>query len=248
MVDHVNNTGVQSAASGVHSQGIYEESSYQNGPVGSLLELADGRRFRYARFAAAAAAGLLIAPDESAGALVETDGSMTAAAIGDTQVTVTATALDSVTKDQFAGAYMHITDDAGEGYQYRISGNSADGGSDNVVFDLYDGLVVAVTTASDCAIVANRWNGVVSATATDYNVSGVTARVMSSGYYGWVQTTGMAIILADGTIAVGDNLTLSDGVAGAIQLKDAETESLIGAAAYAPDTTGHCGVRLYGLE
>ena len=71
---------------------------------------------------------------------------------------------------------------------------------------------------------------------------------MSSGYYGWVQTTGMAIILADGTIAVGDNLTLSDGVAGAIQLKDAETESLIGAAAYAPDTTGHCGVRLYGLE
>tara|TARA_R110000824_G_scaffold53767_4_gene148528 strand:- start:1998 stop:2744 length:747 start_codon:yes stop_codon:yes gene_type:complete len=248
MVDHINNNAVQSAASGI-TQGIYEESSSQKGPVGTLLELEDGRRFRYARFAAAAAAGILVAPDESATALAETDNVMTAAAIGATSVLITTAALDSAVADQFAGCYLNITDDAGEGYQYRIKGNNADQGSDDVTFELFDGLVVAVSTASDCAILANRWNGVVGATAaTDFNVSGVTARVMQSGFFGWVQTTGLALILADGSIAVGDNLTLSDGVAGAIQLKDAETEALIGAAAYAPDTTGHCGVRLYGLE
>jgi hypothetical protein len=54
--------------------------------------------------------------------------------------------------------------------------------------------------------------------------------------------------LADGTIAVGDNLTLSDGVAGAVQLKDAEIEPLVGTALFVPVDTAHLGVRLYGLE
>ena len=83
---------------------------------------------------------------------------------------------------------------------------------------------------------------------TDYIISGVTTRVMQAEYYGWVQTTGVCTILADGSIAIGDNLTLSDGVAGAVQLKDAETEPLVGQALFAPDNTGHVGVRLYGLE
>jgi hypothetical protein len=53
--------------------------------------------------------------------------------------------------------------------------------------------------------------------------------------------------LADGSIAIGDNLTLSDGVAGAVQLKDAETEPLVGFATFAPDNTGHVGVAIQGL-
>ena len=152
--------------------------------------------------------------------------------------------------DQYSGALLQITDDAGEGHQYRIKSNSATGATTSGKVDiyLYDGIKVALTTASDIAIVGELWSKVVGATAaTDYVISGVTTMAMTSGYYGWFQTAGVATILADGTIAIGDNLTLSDGVAGAVQLKDAETEPLVGFAAYAPDDTGHVGVVLQGL-
>ena len=248
MVDFVNSGTIQGPSSGV-SQGLYEESSTQQGDVGAMRELADGRRFRYAYFASATAAGLLVSQDVSATAVVETDNIATAADAGATKVTLTDSGtLGSATADQYAGGYLHTTDDAGEGYTYRIRGNTA-ASSNAVDFTLYDGLVIAVTTATDVAITGSLYGNVHGATAgTDYIISGVTTRVMQAEYYGWVQTTGVCTILADGSIAIGDNLTLSDGVAGAVQLKDAETEPLVGQALFAPDNTGHVRVRLYGLE
>ena len=248
MVDMVGSGHMQAPSDGV-SQGLYDESSTQQGNIGALRELPDGRRFRYAYFEAATAAGLLVSQDVSATAVVETDNIATAAAIGAVTVTLTDSGtLGSATANQYAGAYLHTTDDAGEGYTYRIIGNTA-ASSDAVDFSLYDPLVIAVTTATDVAITGGLWYKVRGATHdTDYLISGVTNRVMQASYYGWVQTTGVCTILADGTPAIGDNLTLSDGVAGAVQLKDAETEPLVGQATFAPDTGGHVGVRLYGLE
>jgi hypothetical protein len=225
-------------------QGIYEESSYAKFDLGEKLELIDGRVFRYGYFGSAVAAGVLVSQDVSATAVVEIDGKATAAAIGATEVTLTDSGtLGSATANQYAGGYLHITDDAGEGYQYRIKSNTA-ASSDAVTFTLYDGLVVAVTTATDVAITGSLYNGLIIASPTDYIVSGATPRSFTSGYYGWVQTDGVATILADGVIAAGNNLTLSDGVNGAVQAKDAETEPLIGFATFAPDDTGHVGVKL----
>ena len=203
-------------------QGIYEESSYAKFDLGEKLELIDGRVFRYGYFGSAVAAGVLVSQDVSATAVVETNNIATAAAIGATEVTLTDSGtLGSATANQYAGGYLHTTDDAGEGYQYRIKSNTA-ASSNAVTFTLYDSL----------------------ASPTDYIVSGTTPRSFTSGYYGWVQTDGVATILADGTIAAGNNLTLSDGVNGAVQAKDAETEPLIGFATFAPDDTGHVGVKL----
>ena len=252
MVDIVGSGHIQGPSDGV-GQGLYEESSVQLGRVGALRELNDGRRFRYAYFASATNAGLLVSQDVSATAVVETDNIATAAAIGATQVILTDSGtLGSATADQYAGGYLHTTDDAGEGYTYRIMGNTAPS-SNAVNFSLYDPLVIALTTASDVAITGSLWYNVCAAgykdsAFTDYIVSGVTNRVMQANYYGWVQTMGVCTILSDGTPAIGDNLTLSDGVAGAVQIKDAETEPLIGQALFASDNTGHVGVRLYGLE
>ena len=159
--------------------------------------------------------------------------------------------LGAGTANQFQGGYLHITDDAGEGHQYRIKSNTARGAtsSGNVGFTLYDPLVVALDASStDIAITGNLWYNVVGATAgTDYIVSGVTPISFTPNYYGWFQTAGIATILSDTAIAIGDNLTLSDGVTGAVQLKDAETEPLIGYAAFAPDDSGHVAVILQGL-
>jgi len=71
---------------------------------------------------------------------------------------------------------------------------------------------------------------------------------VTANYYAWVQTRGIATVLSDGAVAIGVNLTLSDGVAGAVQLKDAETEPLVGYACFASDDTGFVGVKLYGLD
>ena len=234
-------------------QSIYEESSYAKFAIGEKLELADGRVFRYGYTAAAVAAGLLVSQDLSATALVESDGIVIAAAgdyspvAGSSQLQIT---LASVTLNQYQGGYLQITDDDGEGHQYRIKSNSATGATTSGKVDivLFDNIKVTITTDSDIAIVGNLWNNVVGATAgTDYMVAGVTPIAFTTNYYGWFQTAGVATILADGTIAIGQNLTLSDGVAVAVHTKDAETEPLGGYAAYAPDNTGHVGVVIQGL-
>lgn len=234
-------------------QGIYAESSTPKFPIGEKLEFADGRCFRYGYTAAAVNAGLLVSQDLSATALVESDDIVIAAsgdyspAAGSSKVQIT---LASISANDYAGALLQITDDDGEGIQYRIKSNSATGAttSGKVDIELFDPIKVALTTSSDIAIVGSLWYNVRGATAgTDYLVSAVTPIAFTANYYGWFQTAGIALILADGTIAIGDNLTLSDGVTGAVQLKDAETEPLIGLACYAPDNTGHVGVALQGL-
>jgi hypothetical protein len=234
-------------------QGIYTESSTAKFAIGEKLDFADGRVFRYGYTAAAVNAGLLVSQDLSATALVESDDIVIAASgdyspsAGSSKVQIT---LASISANDYAGALLQITDDDGEGIQYRIKSNSATGAttSGKVDIELFDPIKVALTTSSDIAIVGSLWYNVRGATAgTDYVVSGVTPIAFTANYYGWFQTAGIAEILADGTIAIADNLTLSDGVTGAVQLKDAETEPLIGYACYAPDNTGHVGVVLQGL-
>ena len=250
MVDIINSSTIQAPSDGV-SQGLYEESSSQQGTVGALRELADGRRFRYAYFNAATAAGRLVSPVLANTCLVETNDIVVAAyAAGTTDIQIT---LAGKSANAFDGGYLHITDDAGEGYNYRIKESSATDAttSGKVDITLYDGLVVALATTSDIAITGSLWNQVMGASSgTNYIVSGVTARVMQASYYGWVQTTGVATILSDAAVAAGDNLTLGDDgtIVGAVQTKDAETEVLIGQALFAPDDTGYVGVRLYGIE
>ena len=248
MPNIINNGNVNAPSDGV-KQGLFEESSTQQGNVGAERRLEDGRAFRYAYFAAAANTGLLVSTDVSATCVVEVEGSMTGASAAATSVTITdSTTLGSATADQYAGAYLHIGDDAGEGYQYRIRGNTA-ASSNAVDFTLYDGLLEAVTSATDWAITGYPYNNVRGAVGTaDYIVSGVTIMDVTANYYAWVQTRGIATVLSNGAVAIGANLTLSDDVVGAVQLKDAETEPLVGFACFASDDTGHVGVKLYGLD
>ena len=238
-------------------QGIYEESSTAKFPIGEKLELHDGRVFRYGYTAAAINAAELVSQDVSATCLVETDNIVIAAsgdyspAAGSTKLQIT---LASVTENQYAGAYLQIANDGGdgtgEGIQYRIKSNSATGAttSGKVDIELFAPLKVALTTASDIAITGGLWYNVLAATsATDYIVSGVSPIAFTANYYGWFQTAGIALISSDGAIAIGANLTLSDSDAGHVQLKDAETEPLIGYATFASDDNGHVGVVLQGL-
>jgi hypothetical protein len=236
-------------------QGIYAESSTAKFAIGEKLEFADGRCFRYGYTAAAVNAGLLVSQDLSATALVETNDIVIAASgdyspsAGSSKVQIT---LASISANDYAGALLQITDDAGEGIQYRIKSNSATGAttSGKVDIELFDPIKVALTTSSDIAIVGSLWYNVRGATGTDYVVSGVTPIAFTANYYGWLQTAGIATILADatgGALTVGGHVSLSDTITGAVHLKDAETEPTVGYVCYEPDDTGHVGVVLQGL-
>ena len=240
-----------------NGQGIYTESSTARYPIGEKLELADGRVFRYGYTAAAINAAELVSQDLSATAMIETDDIVIAAAsgfdpgAGSTQFQIT---LASVTENQYAGAMLQIANDGGdgtgEGIQYRIKSNSATDATTSGKVDIYlfDPIKVALTTASDIAIVGNLWYNVRGAVGTaDYVVSGVTPIAFTANYYGWLQTAGIALVASDGAIAIGSSLTLSDSDVGHVQLEDAYTEPRIGYSLWAADDNGHVGVLLQGL-
>ena len=211
--------GLISGATGGSPQGIYEESSTQEYPIGTKREFEDGRVFRYALAGAAVAAGDLVSQDVCATEVILTDSS----------------ALGAATANQYAGGYLHTVDDAGEGFTYRIKSNTA-ASSNAVTFTLYDGLVVAVTTATDTIVTGNVYNKVVPAIATtDVIVAGVAARAFTSGYYGWVQTKGVATVRVDAAIAIGIPLMLSDANAGQAETYDL-SHPPIGTALIAQDT------------
>jgi hypothetical protein len=186
--------------------------------------------------------------------VAETDGSFTAASAGATQVTASDATIGSAGADDFAGGYLHITDDDGEGYTYRIKANTA-GSSNSVDLDLYDGLVAAITTDTDYAITGNLYDELRGATAaTDHNVSCVTTITLdvSANEYAFGQTWGVCTILSDGTTVGGGIAQLSDGVAGAVQplagggsgVSDVVSEPEVGWFLFAGDTSGHVGVNL----
>ena len=106
------------------NQGIYEQSSSAKHPLGQKLELIDGRVFRYANFDAACTVGKLVGPDFSTGGAVEiSDGTIATGTAGSKVVTLTASGssgppadFQGVSANDYAGSYLHITDDAGEGF------------------------------------------------------------------------------------------------------------------------------------
>ena len=241
------------------NQGLYAESSTAKHNLGEKLELADGRCFRYCYFDAAVTVGKMVAPDMSTASAVEiSDGTIATGGAGSSVVTITGSGsagppadFQGVSANQYSGSYLHITDGAGEGFTYRIKSNGA-ASSDAVEFTLYDPIVTALATgASDFAISPGLFKNVHVTDATagapvDYIPVGVTVRGVTAEYYAWVQTKGVGTVLADGTITKANRLTLSDGEAGAVQLKDAEVEVEIGYALTTVATGEYAPVMLNG--
>tara|TARA_R110000803_G_scaffold97140_2_gene165277 strand:- start:120 stop:971 length:852 start_codon:yes stop_codon:yes gene_type:complete len=213
------------------SVGIYSSSTTQHHPLGYKVEFDDGRLFRYAHFVSAVPVGKLAALDASVAiqtsfdsAFVDSAGTGSDYAVGAKTVYVKSSDITSDdAADVFADGYLHITDDTGEGYTYRIKSNDAGAAETaNVMrIDLYDGLNAAIVSEGSCSITGNRYrNLAVYNAATDDMVSGNSVATQAAGDYGFVQTRGVSTILADesaGTIAAGTIAQASDAVDGAAQ-------------------------------
>ncbi len=223
--------GLSTINGGGGKQGIYEVSTNQNYPLGYRLQFDDGRVYRYAHFVSAVGPGKVVAQDFSVSGFASIDGKFTNSAgaakddygtddniiyLTDTDTFGTADAADV-----YAGGYFITTDAAGEGHSVRVKSNDQGSAAGLMKLELYDNLPAALDSESSCAVVGNMYrNLAIANNGTDDVVSGVTVVDMAAGEYGWVQTWGVAAVLADasaGTLAAGTIAQLSDGVNGAAQ-------------------------------
>lgn len=206
---------------------VYRLDATPKYPLGFGVQRADGSRYRYAQFGAATNRGVLVSQDISETSIPDTDNGIVASASA--LVTTDGTAgsyfieitMSNVILNQFAGAYFSTTDDTGEGYVYRIKGNTASGynGATAYRLELYSPLIAAVDNTTDYSINGLPWNDVEVATqATDNILCGVSMRTSTAALpFAFVQTCGIATVLQDVKIpTTGQAVCLSTLTAGAV--------------------------------
>ena len=195
---------------------------------GYTLQAANGDIFTYGHFGAGVNPGLIVAQDisESGYAAVQANKIVASAScVNTTDGTIGSRFLEitfaAVTANLFAGGTLVTGKDTGAGYTYRIKGNTATGdpASGNFRMELYDKIKIAVDNTTDIAIVGNAFGNLEAATTgTDNYAVGVTTAVMTAGSYGWILRKGLVGLLVDGTIAIGEMVTISDSEAGLVQV------------------------------
>lgn len=211
------------------AQGIYEESATALHRVGERLQLGDGRVFYYAKNGAVALTPgtLLVEQDQTA---LHINLSCAAAAIGDKEVTVTLGAT-AATANEYAEGYLSVNDGTGEGHIYKIKSHPAADASATLKVKLYDGINVALVASatSEVSLLHNPYYGVIISVADQANCPvGVAVIATTAAYYCWVQTWGVANVLADEAVAQGDECTIGTSVVGAVEAVDAVGEPRVG--------------------
>ena len=184
--------------------------------LGTILELPDGREFKYAKAGAVALGlGLTVATPAPV-AHHDMDLVTAAAAVGATSITVTLEAT-LATEDQYADGYLYINDGhgdtaAGQGQVYRIAGHDAIGSAGSGAINLAenDKVAVAITANALSGLIANPYSAVVVTPTTVLNrTCGVPATEIAALAYGWVQTKGLAAVQVLGTMVVGQHIRVA---------------------------------------
>jgi len=176
----------------VLAQSIYEQSSTKRYPLGTLIELADGRVFVYSQAGASAlAAGLLTTYLTT---YTHEDTVTVAHPVGTRVVTVTGA---GVTANQYEDGYLVVTEGAGSGEMYQIKKNAAADGSNLVQVTLYDGIATAwVTSTTDVDLCENPYKAqVVNPVDAQQKPTTIPPIPVTAAYYYWGQVWGVAPLI-----------------------------------------------------
>ena len=230
----------------VAGQPLFSSSATQHHVLGEEMVTPDGRHFRYAK----AGGSALVVGNVLQGPAQTTDTQslvVAAAAIGATTVTTTDTT--TVTANEFAGGYLFATGEAGtgRGEVYRIKSHPA-ATTAVVTFTLEDPIRVAFSSSTQIDVVHNPYLGVIQNPATESGTPiGVASYPIAADQYGWIQTKGIASVLANGALTVGLTVVAGGSTAGAVQdIADGAAELLqqVGWAATGVATTENGAVYL----
>lgn len=183
--------------------------------LGELLTLADGRKFRFGK---AGASNVSRGKLQQAAAPIGNHANMTtaAAAIGATQITVTPGATGGAVGIYNEG-YLAVNDVDGEGSVYKVRSNPTITSSVAFVVELFDPIAnVALTANSQTTLIHNAYNGFIEVATSLHRPAGVPLVSITAGDYGWLQTRGVAAVLAGTTRTLGADQISSGATAGAV--------------------------------
>lgn len=172
--------------------------------LGAYAETPDGRGFRYFLNGAVDTVPGLVYQGKALDATNDQPSAGHAVAVtaaGALAVTTTATL--TATKDEFAGGFLSVVVAPGQGYTYKIKGNTAASAA-VCTFTLEDPLVVGLTAASRIIVAQNPYAECIVTPATPTAaIVGVATGIVAAGRYGWLQVTGPCAVLFTGTGAAG---------------------------------------------
>lgn len=189
----------------VAAQGIHESKASALHGIGELVYSNDGRAYRYCENAGTA---MVIGKLYQAAAEDTTNQqeiTITNATLGD--LTITSTDTVTLAANLLAGGFLLVSEGTlGIGQLYKLKGNTA-ATTAVVTFNLDEPVRVTTTGTCKVDVKKNPYTDVVVAptTATSGPV-GVAQHTIAADEFGWIQTHGIAAILAQGTVVVGDDI------------------------------------------
>lgn len=200
--------------------------------VGTRWDLADGREVILVSTAAATtvAPGLLY--QDAAIVPNHQDLTVTAyqaySANGNVPAKVTVTlGATAATANQYAGGFLVVNDNAGEGQTLRIASHPAADSAGSLAVTLEEGASVTITTASQvCLIPAHGADIIINPTTITGAQVGVGLYTIAASSYGFLVSKGLTSALSAGAIGVGLGISASGSVAGAFAVAAATTARL----------------------
>ena len=211
-------------------------------PLGQLMVLPDGRKFRHSQCGGTTALGagvITCASAEVAGhGGISGSGLLASTTVTDNLAGATAVVLlaktAAVTTDQFADGVLVPVGPAASaqlGYSYRIESNKSCANAATLNITLYKGDGLKVAASAGATLHALRKSpyaqAIVAAAAPIGNIIGVTPTAVSASFYFWAQRGGHAAIEQGATACVAGSGASWGGQAGSVTL--AVAASILGA-------------------
>ncbi len=208
-------------------------------PLGTAMELPDGRLFRQAKMSATAGvAGKVYIETAVVAGHGNVSGSglicPTAVSVGDESIVLTVGGTGAVTLNQYAEGTLNMISGTGSGISYKIKSHAAAGTTVAVTINLEDNDSIAATIAAGTTTAGLRKNLYDEITIRPTGsaqvgpVIGVLPVAASASFYCWLQKTGPASCRVSATaIVIGQPVVASTGEAGMITAQVASTTAVI---------------------
>lgn len=210
-------------------QSIYEESAAAKHAFGDMCCLPGSRLFVYCKNGAVALTDGIIVQAAAPLANHKNRALNAAAAIGALKVQV-AFGATAAAANYYSEGYLHFNDVAPEGTIYKVKSHLAISGSDNVWINFYDPLWKAATTSSEVTLTKAKEDSVIILPNTGLTAPavGVPLIDITASYYFWAQCYGPCPVLTQGTVVIGQPVTVGGTTDGAVGPCTAVTDARFG--------------------
>jgi len=206
--------------------------------LGSRWDLSDGREVRLGQVAT----GTTVVPGKmyQSAAVIADHQNLDVTAYqaysnnGNVPAKVTATlGATAVTANQYAGGFVIVNDNNGEGQTLKIASHPAADASASLAITLEDGPTTAITAASEISLQPADGSGVIimPTTATGA-VFGASMYNVAAGSYAFFVTKGIqAVLNADAALTIGSAVSCSNATSGGVE-NGVIAQGFIGTAVY----------------